>query len=329
MSGSSVSVLAPDGVPEVQAGDDLAALLLAVIDVADGDILCVTSKVVSKAEGRLRFGPREDSLAAEIVDVVARRGPTVIARTRLGATLAAAGIDASNVRAGAHLLLPQDPDATARYLREMVQQRTGACVAVVITDTAGRPWRQGQTDIALGVAGLHPLQSYAGRTDPHGNPLVVTAPAIADEIAGAAELAAGKLGGRPFAVVRGRSELVLDRDNHGPGVAALIRPPGEDLFGYGAREAVVRALIGDTAGFGSPAPADDLALALLRLWPPAEVREEVADQLTLILPADSTPDDPRLHLLCAVHAWVIVGSDRPDGARGAWRVRLRPSPVQP
>ncbi len=328
MSRSSVTALAPDGVPEVREGDDLAALLLTVIDVADGDILCVTSKVVSKAEGRLRLGPREDSLAAEIVDVVARRGPTVIARTRQGATLAAAGIDASNVRAGAHLLLPQDPDATARHLRESVQQRTGARVAVVITDTAGRPWRQGQTDIALGVAGLRPVESYAGRTDPHGNQLVVTAPAVADEIAGAAELAAGKLGGRPFAVVRGRGDLVLDRDDHGPGAGALIRPPSEDLFGYGAREAVVRALTGDTAGFGSPAPAADLAGAISRLWPGAEVLEEAADRLSLILPADSTPGDPRLHLLCSAHAWVIASSDD-DGAQGAWRVRLRPSPAQP
>lgn len=256
-------VSAPDGVGEVAQGDDLTALVVAHCELADGDVLTVTSKVVSKAEGRLLAGDRETSLARETRHVVARRGATTIVRNRLGLTMAAAGIDASNVPAGHHLLLPVDPDASARRLREEVAAATGHNVAVVVTDTAGRAWRTGQTDIAVGAAGLLVLDDHAGRTDPHGNPLVVTAPAVADEIAAAAELATGKLGGRPFAVVRGRADLVLPPGEHGSGAAALVRAEGEDLFGLGAREAVLRALAGrDAVLFGAPAPAADVATAV-------------------------------------------------------------------
>lgn len=260
-----LEVLAPDGVPEVRAGDDLVALLLAAADLRDGDVAVVTSKVVSKAEGRVRTGDRDEALAGETVRVVARRGPTTIVRTRHGLTMAAAGIDASNVALGSIVLLPLDPDATARALRAGIRERTGHNVGVVVTDTAGRAWREGQTDIAVGAAGLLVAEEYAGRTDAHGNPLAVTAPAVADEIAGAAELAQGKLGGRPFAVVRGRADLVLPVGDDGPGAVALVRAEGGDLFGYGAREAVVRALVGDPADrapFGAPAPAEELAGAL-------------------------------------------------------------------
>lgn len=260
-----LEVLAPDGVPEVRAGDDLVALLLAAVDLHDGDVAVVTSKVVSKAEGRVRTGERDEALAGETVRVVARRGPTTIVRTRHGLTMAAAGIDASNVALGSIVLLPLDPDASARALRAGIRERTGHNVGVVVTDTAGRAWREGQTDIAVGAAGLLVAEEYAGRTDAHGNPLAVTAPAVADEIAGAAELAQGKLGGRPFAAVRGRADLVLPVGDDGPGAVALVRAEGGDLFGYGAREAVVRALAGDPADrapFGAPAPAEELAGAL-------------------------------------------------------------------
>jgi coenzyme F420-0:L-glutamate ligase/coenzyme F420-1:gamma-L-glutamate ligase len=260
-----LEVLAPDGVPEVRAGDDLVGLLVAAVELRDGDVAVVTSKVVSKAEGRVRTGDRDAALAAETVRVVARRGPTTIVRTRHGLTMAAAGIDASNVELGSVVLLPLDPDASARALRAGVRERTGRNVGVVVTDTAGRAWREGQTDIAVGAAGLLVAEEYAGRTDPHGNPLAVTAPAVADEIAGAAELAQGKLAGRPFAVVRGRADLVLDPATDGPGAVALVRAEGGDLFGYGAREAVVRALVGDPADrapFGAPAPVEELAAAL-------------------------------------------------------------------
>ena len=204
----TLSVWAPDGAPEIGAGDDLAAVFLGLVGadgLADGDVVVVTSKVVAKAEGQVREGGRDQAIADETVRVVARRGPTTIVRTRHGLTLAAAGVDASNVAQGHVVLLPSDPDASARALRRRLHELTGRVVGVVVTDTAGRAWREGQTDIAIGAAGLRVLESFAGRTDSHGNPLAVTAPAVADEIAGAAELAQGKLAGRPFAVVRGRS----------------------------------------------------------------------------------------------------------------------------
>jgi coenzyme F420-0:L-glutamate ligase/coenzyme F420-1:gamma-L-glutamate ligase len=263
-----LEVLAPDGVPEVSAGDDLAALLIDRVALLDGDVVLVTSKVVAKAEGRVVPGSREEALPAETARVVARRGGTVVVRTHHGLTLAAAGIDASNVRSGHVVLLPVDPDASARRLRERIAELTGAVVAVVVTDTAGRAWRHGQTDLAIGAAGLRVLEPYAGRRDHHGNDLVVTAPAVADELAGAAELVQGKLLGRPFAVVRGRADLVLAADDHGTGAAALVRGEHEDMFGLGSREAVVRALRGDpgdAVGFGAPATREDLAAAVAAL----------------------------------------------------------------
>ena len=277
-----LEVWAPDGMPEVTVGDDLAGLVLDALgggaELADGDVLCVTSKVVSKAEGRVRAGERDAAVAEETVRVVALRGPVRIVRNRLGLTMAAAGVDASNVAAGSVVLLPLDPDASARALRDEVHRRTGTNVGVVVTDTSGRAWREGQTDIAIGAAGLLVAEDFAGRTDPHGNPLVVTLPAVADEIAGAAELAQGKLAGRPVAVVRGRADLVLPSGVHGPGAASLVRTDGGDLFGWGAREAVVRALAGDAADrapFGAPASLDELAAAVDRL-PDADDRTALA-----------------------------------------------------
>ena len=260
-----LELLAPDGVGEVREGDDLAALLAGLVELADGDVVLVTSKVVAKAEGRVVPGTREQLLPDETARVVARRGPTTIVRTHHGLTLAAAGIDASNVEPGHVVLLPVDPDASARRLRARLAALTGSTVAVVVTDTAGRAWRHGQTDLAVGAAGLRVLDDHAGRHDPHGNELVVTAPAVADELAGAAELVQGKLGRRPFAVVRGRDDLVLPTGDDGPGASALVRGDHEDMFGLGSREAVVRALADDAAGavgFGAPAGVDDVAHAV-------------------------------------------------------------------
>ncbi|MEO5941530.1 MAG: coenzyme F420-0:L-glutamate ligase [Candidatus Limnocylindrales bacterium] len=267
---AGITVWAPDGAPEVVEGDDLAASLVGLLGphgLLDGDVVVVTSKVVAKSEGRVRTGDREAAIVEETVRVVARRGATSIVRTRHGLTMAAAGVDASNVAAGRIVLLPLDPDASARAIRRRLQELADVVVGVVVTDTAGRAWREGQTDIAVGAAGVRVAESFDGRVDGYGNPLVVTAPAVADEIAGAAELAQGKLGGRPFAVVRGRADLVLPADDDGPGAASLVRPDGSDMFGYGAREAVLHALHCDPADakpFGSPATADDVVAALVQ-----------------------------------------------------------------
>lgn len=298
-----LSVWAPDGIGEVASGDDLAEHLLPHVDLADGDVVTVTSKVVSKAEGRVRPGEREEALAEETLRVVARRGPTAIVRNRLGLTMAAAGIDASNVAAGHIALLPLDPDASARRLRRALAERTGRNVGVLVTDTAGRAWREGQTDIAIGAAGLRVADSLAGATDAYGNPLTVTMPALADEIAGCADLVAGKLSGRPFAVLRGLADLVLAAGEHGPGAAALVRAEGGDLFGYGAREAVVRALAGDPADrapFGDPAPLEELAGALARICG-MPVVPAGADGAALRL-ASGVPE-PVVAAVCFAHGW--------------------------
>jgi coenzyme F420-0:L-glutamate ligase/coenzyme F420-1:gamma-L-glutamate ligase len=177
--------------------------------------------------------------------------------------MAGAGIDASNTRPGTLVLLPEDPDRSARRLRTRIRELTGRHVAVVVTDTSGRAWRTGQTDIAVGAAGLRVLDDHAGRTDGYGNLLQVTAPALADEIAGAGDLAKGKLTMSPVAVVRGLAALVLPPGEDGPGAATLVRDEGSDMFGLGAREAVMAALTdGDVRGFGSPAPTGTLIAAL-------------------------------------------------------------------
>jgi coenzyme F420-0:L-glutamate ligase/coenzyme F420-1:gamma-L-glutamate ligase len=256
------------GVGEVGAGDDLAALLAGASDLRDGDVLVVTSKVVSKAESRVVTLDRAEALATETDRVVARRGPTSIVRTHHGLVMAAAGIDASNTEPGTLVLLPRDPDASARALRERLDAAHGVNVAVVISDTSGRAWRNGQTDIAVGAAGLEVLDDHAGRVDTYGNLLAVTAPAVADEIAGAAELVAGKLSRSPAAVLRGLAGLVLPRGEHGPGAVALVRPESHDMFGHGAREAVVHALRRTGArGFGLAAAAADVAAALRGVLP--------------------------------------------------------------
>lgn len=270
MAGTTDGVvcLPVDGVGEVRKGDDLAALLCSAAQLLDGDVLAVTSKVVSKSEGRVAVTDRERAVAAETDRVVATRGRTAIVRTRHGLVLAAAGVDASNTAPGTVVLLPEDPDRSARELRERVTALTGLNVAVVVTDTAGRAWRHGQTDIAVGAAGLEPLHDLAGRTDGYGNDLAVTAPAVADELAAAAELVKGKLGRRPAAVVRGLGHLVLPAGTHGPGATALVREEAQDMFGLGARDAVLRALEGsleDLRAFGQPAGADELVAQLCAL----------------------------------------------------------------
>ena len=324
---STLGVVAPDGVPEVRPGDDLVTLLLPLVELSDGDVVAVTSKVVSKAEGRIRTGSREDALPGETARVVARRGPTTIVRTHHGLTMAAAGIDASNVAAGTIVLLPVDPDASARALRAEIRRRTGTNVGVVVTDTAGRAWREGQTDIAIGAAGLLVLEDYAGRTDGHGNELAVTAPAVADELAGLSELAQGKLRGRPFAVVRGRADLVLPPGEDGPGARALIRPEGADLFGYGAREAVLRALRGDPADrapFGAPVPAAELSAAVSTVL--GLDAAPVPGGVEVSLPPG---DRSALSLLAFAHGWEVAPAANPAVEAADISVRIGLRPVTP
>lgn len=235
------SVLPVPGIPEVTSGEDLATLIGdALPPLEDGDILVITSKIVSKAEGRqVLAADREDAITAETVRVVATRehanGVTRIVENRQGLVLAAAGVDASNTPEGTVLLLPEDPDASARAIAERLRARFGVHLGVLITDTLGRPWREGQTDLAIGAAGVRVLDDLRGTADTNGRRLDVTVAAVADEIAGAADLVKGKTSGVPVAVVRGLGHLVTGLD--APGARAIIRPPDADLFRLGTREA--------------------------------------------------------------------------------------------
>jgi coenzyme F420-0:L-glutamate ligase / coenzyme F420-1:gamma-L-glutamate ligase len=255
------------GLPEITAESDLAALVAAAVgELADGDVVIVTSKVVAKAEGRvLEAADREDAISAETVRVVARRGRLRIVQTQHGLVLAAAGVDASNVAPGHVVLLPVDPDASARKLRGELAARTGARIAVVITDTAGRPWREGLTDIAIGVAGLDPLIDLRGGTDGYGRPLDATVIAVADELAAATDLVKGKVAGVPVAVVGGLGRLVIGSD--GPGARALIRPADEDMFRLGTADAVRAAVAGRGVAVefaARPVPAEIIDSAIAR-----------------------------------------------------------------
>jgi coenzyme F420-0:L-glutamate ligase/coenzyme F420-1:gamma-L-glutamate ligase len=243
----SLTVLPVRGLPEFRPGDDLAgALADAAPWLADGDVVVVTSKVFSKVEGRLVPAPVDpdarDALRRELVDgeterVLARRGRTLIVAGKLGIVQAAAGVDGSNVRRDELALLPADPDASAARLRADLLRLRGVEVAVVVTDTLGRTWRIGQTDVAIGAAGLPVLHRYEGMHDAEGNELLVTEVALADELAAAADLVKGKLGGLPVAVVRG-----LHPVDDGSAARDLVRPLDEDMFWLGTDEAMARGV---------------------------------------------------------------------------------------
>lgn len=238
------------GVPEVRSGSDLGNMIFeglrsSRLSLKDGDVLVVKQKVVSKAEGRVvRLskvvpGPRARRLAREqgkderLVELVLRESVRVvraahgviITQTRHGFICANSGVDQSNVGAGLVALLPKDPDMSAARIRETLEGKTGARLAVIVTDTFGRPWRLGQTDVAIGCSGIAPLLKYVGKKDRFGYELRVTAPAVVDEIAGAAELAMGKLQGIPAAIVRGATY-----ERGGKGARSLIMPRSRDLF---------------------------------------------------------------------------------------------------
>lgn len=244
-----LEVLALQHFPPVRPGDSLAELIRAALVrthyvVEAGDVLVVSSKVVSKALGLVENHPREDVVARESVRVVAARrtprGVASIVQSAAGPVMAAAGVDASNTTPGTVLTLPHDADAVARELRRDLRRLGLPRVAVVISDTAGRPWRTGQTDFALGCAGLMPSDDLRGTRDSEGQLLEVTERAVADEVAAAADLVKGKVSGTPVAVARGLAAFVTDDD--GPGARSLLRAAAEDWFRYGHVEAVRLAL---------------------------------------------------------------------------------------
>jgi coenzyme F420-0:L-glutamate ligase/coenzyme F420-1:gamma-L-glutamate ligase len=238
------------GVPEIGPGDDLVALIASAIDdsiaadadckLMDGDILVITSKIVSKAEGmQVPVADREKAIAQDTVRVVAERvhpgGVTQIVETHHGLIMAAAGIDTSNVPDGLALRLPEDPDRSARALCDGLRSRFGVTLGIIITDTLGRPWRVGQTDVAIGAAGIMVTDDLRGGVDANGRPLNVTITVLADELAGAADLVKGKTSGIPVAVVRGLGRLVTDID--APGARTLVRSVDDDMFRFGSAEA--------------------------------------------------------------------------------------------
>jgi coenzyme F420-0:L-glutamate ligase/coenzyme F420-1:gamma-L-glutamate ligase len=251
MSREPVQIVAVPGIGRIAAGDDLSSIIAAQLpalawpdgssSLRDGDIVVITSKVVSKAEGRvIAANSRDDVIAGESVRVIATkrtpRGDTRIVQTRHGLVMAAAGVDASNVEAGLVVLLPVDPDASARALRSSLAAATGCTIGVIVTDTMGRPWRMGVTDVAIGAAGITVLDDHTGRVDDFGRTLEMTVVAVADEVAAATDLVKGKLSGSPVAIVRGLGHYVSADD--GDGAAATVRPLEDDLFTLGTEEAL-------------------------------------------------------------------------------------------
>jgi coenzyme F420-0:L-glutamate ligase len=271
-----IEVLPVLGIGELRPGDDLATLIVEnAPELRDGDVLVITSKAISKVEGRLvlldtadddaREAARQEAIDAETVRVVATRDALRIVETRHGLVLAAAGVDLSNVARNEIALLPVDPDASAQLMRESIRQQLNIDVGVVISDSMGRPWRAGITDTAIGVAGLTALTDPRGRVDSYGNVLNVTQVAIADELAAAGDLVKGKLGGVPVAIVRGFARDGKLEDD-GMGSRNLIRGSSEDLFRLGTEEAMAigREDVGWATTIAPPLHADavDVVTAL-------------------------------------------------------------------
>ena len=230
----TITLIPVTGIPEVRPGDVLADLIVAAeVELVDGDVVVVTQKVVSKAEGRVEAIDASDPLAhkalveREAVRVLRRRGDLVITETTHGFVCANAGVDLSNVEAGQAALLPVDPDRSARRIRDGLRARLGVAVGVIVSDTFGRTWRRGVTDVAIGCAGVAAVVDLRGTADALGRELQVTEVCVADELAAAAELVMGKADGVPVAVVRGVDPAYL---REGSVAGEIVRPPSEDLF---------------------------------------------------------------------------------------------------
>jgi coenzyme F420-0:L-glutamate ligase / coenzyme F420-1:gamma-L-glutamate ligase len=331
------------GIGDVTEGDDLAALIATSAPwLRDGDVLVVTSKIVSKAEGRLvdvpadgpeRLAAREKVLAAETARVVATRGATRIVQTHHGFVMASAGIDASNVDSDRLVLLPEDPDASARALRRALRERFAVDVAVIVSDTMGRPWRNGLTDVALGVAGMPAIRDHRGEVDPYGNELHITQMAVVDELAGAGDLIKGKRDQVPVAVVRGyltppRPGPVSDEGpapvaEDGPGALVLVRDSGQDLFSLGTAEARAAGLLAaatlDGTPGGEPVDPEVVHRAI------AAIQGQIAPGTLFTLVTD---DPVRTELAATVPGWpatataLVLGQAPGDAASPAELVRL-------
>ncbi|HMC40004.1 MAG TPA: coenzyme F420-0:L-glutamate ligase [Acidimicrobiales bacterium] len=230
---TAIALIPVTGLPEVAAGDDLAELIAGHAGLEPGDVVVVTQKVVSKAEGRLVAIDPGDPLShkahveAEAVRVLRRRGDLVMTETRHGFVCANSGVDLSNVASGWAALLPVDPDRSARWIRDGLRARTGLEVGVIVSDTFGRTWRRGVTDVAIGTAGIAAVVDLRGTGDALGRPLAVTEVCVADELAAAAELVMGKSAGVPVAIVRGVDPDWLRESSVR---SEIVRPYQEDLF---------------------------------------------------------------------------------------------------
>lgn len=229
----TVSLIPVEGFPEIRPGDDLAELIAGHASPADGDVVVVTQKVVSKAEGRLVAVDPADPLShkayveSEAVRVLRRRGDLVMTETAHGFVCANSGVDLSNVAEGWAALLPVDADRSARWIRDGLRAKAGVEVAVIVSDTFGRAWRRGVTDVAIGIAGVAGVLDLRGTFDAFGRELAVTEVCVADEIAGAAELVMGKASGVPVAMVRGVDPAWLREASVR---SEIVRPHQEDLF---------------------------------------------------------------------------------------------------